>query len=259
MARVTGSLENLEGRYDNNITIYKRNGKTFTRKAHIRQPRRLTPKKLLSQERQGHNNAVWRALKETGRVYMEGGENAPYNHFMSINTVAPVPFFKKSEYHNGRALLLPNTIISDGPLTPANYKLGDVDGKPALLTDLEPKDAKKSGFLLYILHQEVDTFYENNEKPTLRITLEDIYPDDFITIPSTLISEYISKNGTLALIGEKFADPMLGFALVRIQNGHASRQQVVTRCTYYERYTTEEAMQNAAESYGGFTQKDHYL
>lgn len=259
MAKVTGTLENLDGRLDDNITIYKRNGKTFTRKAHIRQPRRLTPKKLLSQERQSHNNAIWRALKETERVYMEGGENAPYNHFMSINTVAPVPFFKKLEYHNGRALLLPNTIISDGPLTPINYKLGDVDGKPALLTDLEPKDARKNDFLLYILHQEVSTFFNNIEKPTLRITLEDIYPDDFTMIPSTLLSEYISKNGTLALVGEKFADPMLGFALVRIQNGHASRQQVVTLCTYYERYTTEEAMQNAANSYGGFTHKNHYL
>jgi hypothetical protein len=46
---------------------------------------------------------------------------------------------------------------------------------------------------------------------------------------------------------------MLGFALVRLKDGHASRQRVVTRCTYYERYTTEEAIQAAAKSYGGLT------
>ena len=37
---------------------------------------------------------------------------------------------------------------------------------------------------------------------------------------------------------------------------HASRQRVVTRCTYYERYTTEEALQAAAKSYGGLTGED---
>ena len=32
-----------------------------------------------------------------------------------------------------------------------------------------------------------------------------------------------------------------------------SLQGIVTRCTYYERYTTDEALQKAAESYGGLT------
>jgi hypothetical protein len=49
---------------------------------------------------------------------------------------------------------------------------------------------------------------------------------------------------------------MLGFALVRLKDGHASRQHVVTRCTYYERYTTEEALQAAAKSYKGLTGED---
>ena len=37
------------------------------------------------------------------------------------------------------------------------------------------------------------------------------------------------------------------------ETGLASRQRVVTNCTYYERYTTEEALQAAAKSYGGLT------
>jgi hypothetical protein len=49
---------------------------------------------------------------------------------------------------------------------------------------------------------------------------------------------------------------MLGFALVRLKDGHASRQHVVTRCNYYERYTTEEALQAAAKSYKGLTGED---
>ncbi|MCR5780658.1 MAG: hypothetical protein K6G70_08985 [Bacteroidaceae bacterium] len=67
------------------------------------------------------------------------------------------------------------------------------------------------------------------------------------------MSPYISKDGTLALVGNLFADSMLGFALVRFQNGHVSPQHIVTRCTYYERYTTEEALQTAADSYKGLT------
>ena len=42
-------------------------------------------------------------------------------------------------------------------------------------------------------------------------------------------------------------------------DSHTSRQRVVTRCTYYERYTTEGAIQAAAKSYGGFTDKDIFL
>ena len=38
MARAKGILENLHGRLDNNTTICHRNGKAFTRPAHIRQP-----------------------------------------------------------------------------------------------------------------------------------------------------------------------------------------------------------------------------
>ena len=46
---------------------------------------------------------------------------------------------------------------------------------------------------------------------------------------------------------------MLGFGIVRINKGHASTQHVVTRYTYYEQYTTEEALQAAAKSYKGLT------
>lgn len=63
----------------------------------------------------------------------------------------------------------------------------------------------------------------------------------------------------LALIGKRFADHMLGFVLVHIQNGLASTQQVVIRCTYYEQFTTEEALQTAAKSYGGLTDEDIFL
>ncbi len=36
-------------------------------------------------------------------------------------------------------------------------------------------------------------------------------------------------------------------------DGHVSSQRVITNCTYYQRFTTEEAIMAAASSYGGLT------
>ena len=52
---------------------------------------------------------------------------------------------------------------------------------------------------------------------------------------------------------------MQGFGIVRVKEGHASPHRVVTKCTSYEQYTTEEALQAAAQSYGGLTEKDEFL
>ena len=48
-----------------------------------------------------------------------------------------------------------------------------------------------------------------------------------------------------------FADKMKGWALVRLRGKNCSSQGIVTRCKVYEQYTTEEALEEAAKSYGG--------
>lgn len=57
----------------------------------------------------------------------------------------------------------------------------------------------------------------------------------------------------LALIGDEFADDVKGWALVHVHGDRCSTQTAVTRCTYYKQFTTEEALQDAAVSYGGLT------
>jgi hypothetical protein len=255
MARIDNDIMGIEGRVGG-LTTYIRNGKKYVRISTSRQPRRLSRQQLMVRERQSHNNALWRALKASGQVYMEGGDNTPYNHFMAINMESPVPYFAKDQYHSGLALLLPRMVLSDGPLTPISYQLGDIDGKAALFTDLTPKDLRNDEFLLYVLRQTVRRPQGWGEMPYLYITAEPIAPGDFTLVPSTLLSPYRSVRGTLALVGDRFADPMLGFGLVRIKDSHASRQHVVTICTYYVQYTTEEALQTAAKSYGGLTDRD---
>ena len=48
-------------------------------------------------------------------------------------------------------------------------------------------------------------------------------------------------------------------ALVRVSDDRCSPQTIVTRCTLYQQYTTKEALQVAAKSYGGLTGGDFFL
>ena len=69
----------------------------------------------------------------------------------------------------------------------------------------------------------------------------------------------VEVDGCLALTGDEFADTMKGWALVRVEGSPAagswrcSSQSLVTRCTSYMPFTTEEALLEAAKSYGGLT------
>lgn len=252
MARVTGILENLKGKLDNSITLTKHRNGTFTYPTHIHQPRRLTRSQLAQRELQSHNNALWRALKDTGYVFFDGDRTA-YQSFMSLNRESPVPYLLKRQHHSGNALLLPNMVLSDGPLTPIGYQLYEVDGQPALLTDLTKTSVHKGALLLYVLKQRTIPWTEDEDRFRLDITVETVSPRQFVNVPSTIDTPFKDVHGTLALVGERFGNSMLGFGLVRVEDGLASPQRVVTRCTYYEKFMTEEAIQAAAKSYGGFT------
>ena len=46
---------------------------------------------------------------------------------------------------------------------------------------------------------------------------------------------------------------MKGWALVVVKGERCSSQALVTRCTLYEKYMTDEALEAAADSYGGLT------
>ena len=60
-------------------------------------------------------------------------------------------------------------------------------------------------------------------------------------------------DGHYVLKGEEFADVLKGWALVMVKGERCSPQTIVTRCTLYQKYTTKEALESAAKSYGGLT------
>lgn len=244
-------------------TIYQRGGQTFIRETHIEQPYRLSRKQLVLREQIAHNNILWRRLKTTGRTYFEGGVDT-YRRFMSVNRISPTVYLTKDQLSSNTSLLLPNMAVSSGPLTPISYQIDEVDGRPAMLTSLTPEGMRTGEYLLYVLRQEVIHWQNEKEHIQVDISVVPVAPNQNIEIPdlgniglvTTLSGRQESSqrsSGSVAIVGDIFADPMLGFALVRIQDGHVSSQHVVTNCTYYERYTTEEALQAAAKSYDGLT------
>jgi len=255
MANIQGDILGIVGRIGD-FTVYIRNGKKILRKANSSQPRRLSRKQLAMRVRFAHNTALWRILKSTKMVFFEG-DKSPDKRFMSINQESPVPYITKQQYRSGISLLLPRMVISYGTLRPISYELGDVDGKAALLTDLTPQNAYNGEYFLYSLRQEVYNHFNLFEIPKLALRIDKVNPENFVKVPSTLFTSYKSKTGCLAIVDNRFCDPMMGFALVHVKDGHISTQQVITNCIYFERYTTEEAIQATALSYGGFTDNDN--
>ncbi len=257
MANIEEDIVGLVG-HMGKFTVYSRNGKKILRVANSRQPRRLSRKQLAMRVRFGHNTALWRVLSSTNMVFFEG-DNGPDKRFMSVNKESPVPYMTKQQFRSGATLLLPRMVISYGTMPPIRYEMGDVDGKPALLTDLTPHNAYNGEYFLYILRQKVYNTHNLLETPKVTISVNKVNPERFVKVPSTLLTTYKSKSGSLAIIDDIFCDPMIGIGLVHVKDGHASTQEVITNCIYYERFTTEEAIQASAKSYGGLTGESRFL
>ena len=141
---------------------------------------------------------------------------------------------------NQSSFLMPGIPMSDGILPTVKQELGEVDGRPALITDIKAGDRTNHAQLrLYTAIQTV----ENNVLPRVRFSMREVSWWDMT-----------EADSRLALVGEEFADDMKGWALVKVIDGRCSPQTIVTRCTLYQQYTTQEALEEAADSYGGLTE-----
>lgn len=257
----------LKGRLKKDgVTFYTRGGKVIMRSSISEQPHRRTRKQFVARQRMVHNVSLWQSLKEAGTPIFEGGQNR-YGRFNTLMRKLPVVFLTKEQQQAGCGLLIPEMPVSDGLLPNIQYELGMVDDQPALLTSI-PVSSRysdilkgfrgRSGYLkkgnklwLYQLQQEV---YDNALPSTLpKVSVRREVLDPYGEEQSFTGIELRTVGGHLALVGEVFGDESKGWALVHVQDEHASSQQIVTRCRLYEQYTTGEALDRAAESYGGLT------
>jgi len=218
-------------------TFYLRNGQVVGRPATQHEKWSNTLPQFVQRQKIRHTTALWKMLKDCETMFTER-RNA-FQNFASLANRLPVVYV--SQVMNQASFLMPGIPVSDGMLPEVRQELGEIDGVPALLTDLktcEPEDGER--LLLYTAVQQIE-----NELPRVRFSMREITRFDMTVV-----------DGRYVLKGEEFADGMKGWALVRVVYDRCSPQGIVTRCTLYEQYTTEEALETAADSYGGLTSYD---
>lgn len=221
------------------ITSYLKNGKVVYRPSSSKQKRSNTRPQFAQRQRMRHTIALWKMLKQGCDTLMFTQHTTAYNGFVSLANRLPAVFIPKDPSLKDASLLMPDIPVSDGTLPTIKQQLGKVEGTPALLTNLQSSDIRHPAkLLLYTAVQRIE-----NGMPRVKFTMREMEKPDFVVV-----------DGFLALVDEDFANENKGWALVRVIKERCSTQGLVTRCTYYEQFTTEEAMQNAAKTYGGINE-----
>jgi hypothetical protein len=179
-----------------------------------------------------HTVALWQMLSLCEPLFTQ--HKTAYQGFMSLANRLPVVYVPKKGPGSDASLLMPEIPVSDGTLPTVKQHLGEA----ALLTNLKASELKRDEELvLYTAEQRIE-----GRTPRVRFSVRKV-----------LLSEMVEVEGCLALEGEEFADAMKGWALVRVAGDRCSPQGIVTRCSYYEQFTTDAALKTAAASYGGLT------
>ena len=217
------------------VTKYIRNGSVVTRVSTSEGRRSNTPKQFVQRQRMRHSLALWKELSRWSPMFTES--KTAYHRFLSLANQLPVVFLPKNKAEVEGSLLIPGIPVSEGNLSPIQLRLGEVEGTPALITDRKADDVRPfEVFLLYTVEQQ----FQREDYPKVVFKMREVKRDEFALV-----------DGCLALVDNDFANEMKGWALVRVMDKNCSTQSIVTRSTYYRRYTTEEAMEAAAKSYGG--------
>ena len=227
----------LTGRFAKaGITLYMRNGQVVARVSESMEKRSNTLAQFVQRQKMRHAVALWKMLSYTKKIMFTQRRTA-YQNFMALANRLPVVYVLK-DLMTQATFLMPDIPVSDGTLPTVRQHLGEVDGVAALLTDFKASEWRyDEKWWLYTAVQTME-----GPLPRVRFSVREISMGDFTNV-----------DGCLALVGEEYADEMKGWALVHIIYDRCSPQTIVTRCTLYQQYTTEEALQKAGQSYKGIT------
>ena len=217
-------------------TVYVRQGQVIARPARQHEKRSNTLPQFKQRQKMRHTMALWKMLRFCETIFTMR-RNA-YQNFASLANRLPIVYVKRVTMHQA-SFLMPGIPISDGVLPSFEQKLGEVNGVPALITNFTLKELySNTRWFLYTARQNIEC-----DVPRVRFSRREIYKENFVV-----------EDGHLALVGEEYADDMKGWALVMVKKDQCSPQTIVTRCTLYQQYTTQEALEAAADSYGGLTE-----
>ena len=227
------------------VTFYQRGGQVIGRVSESNERRSNTLPQFIQRQKMRHTTALWKMLRYAEPMFTERA-NA-YQDFASLANGLPPVYVAKTQMTDA-SFLMPGIPVSNGKLPTIGQHLGEVDGKPALLTDLTAGSTFPTGTLHPNgSHGEQLWLYTAEQRP------EDVVPRVRFSRRMVSRQEMTAVDGRLALLSDEFADPQKGWALVRVAGDQCSPQTILTRCTLYQQYMTDEALQLAAKSYGGIT------
>ena len=179
-----------------------------------------------------HSVALWHALSLCKTMFTE--HESAYNGFVALANRLPAVFVDKNDAYGYASFLMPDIPVSEGKLLTIRQNLSEVDGVAALIADLQKKDLSR-GLKLWLYSAE-----QHDEYGTPRV---------YFHLREVKDNELVEATGGLALVGDEFADDNRGWALVMTDGKRCSSQGIVTRCTLYKQYTTQEALITAAKSH----------
>ena len=259
------------------VTFYQRGGRTYARVS----TRSTSNKQSLGQfkvrERMRHSIALWKSFYTPYEPLMETtGTTTAYNAFLRANSALPTVYLTKQQARQGAALLMPGMVVSEGRLPKVEYDFAQLaGGERVVLTNLLTGIDEAGTQELTIgcnddFHQLLCTNHRNpqlmpsdsvrfyrfeqmlhNDCPTVKMTCCEMTLDsDPRQIPGLRGWRFLSYEGRLAIGGAD--NESMGWAVVLFgeKEQSASTQQVLTSCQLYRLYTTDEALADAAESYG---------
>ena len=259
------------------MTFFRRGGKTYARTSTRKAPKRQSVKQFINREKMRHSIALWKSFYTPYEPLMETtGTTTAYNAFLRANSVLPTAYLTKQQARQGAALLMPGMVVSEGRLPAVEYDFAVLEsGERVVLTDLltgidegetreltircnddlrqllcsrsrNPQLMPGDKVRFYRFEQRIQ-----DDCPTVKISCCELALDNDPRQNSALRSwQFFSHEGRLAIGGAD--DENTGWAVVLFgeKEQSASTQRVVTTCRLYEQYTTDEALAQAAESYG---------
>ena len=265
------------------VTFFRRGGKTYARTSTRMAPNRQSVKQFINREKMRHSIALWHCFYVPYKPLMETSENqTAYNAFLRANSALPTAYLTKQQARQGAALLMPGMVVSEGRLPAVEYDFAALEsGERVVLTDLLTGiDEGETRELTIrcnddlrqllcsrsrnpqLMHGDKVRFYRFEQRiqdncPTVKITCCELALDnDPRQNPALRNWRFLSHEGRLAIGGAD--DENRGWAVVIYgeKEQSASTQQVITTCRLYEQYTTDEALAQAAESYGNVEKPD---
>ena len=278
MAKAQNTTFGFTGRIaGHGIMLYRRRGKVYARISTREVSDRQSMNQFKTREKMRHSIALWKCFHTPYKPLMTTSDGTiAYNAFLRANSLLPTVYFTKLQARQGAALLMPGMVVSEGRLPAVEYDFAVLEsGERAVLTNLltgideggtqeltigcnddlrqllcssnrNPQLMPGDKVRFYRIEQQL-----KDDCPTVKISCCELALDnDPRQNPALRNWQFFSHEGRLAIGNAD--DENTGWAVVLFgeKEQSASTQRVVTTCRLYEQYTTDEALAQAAESYG---------